>query len=131
MSQPPITDPAEIAKLPDGVYRAVNGAELYHFKGQFNYLDDLCNSWVYAKEIAEAGGIACRLVPEQDWPPVMQDMIEEVKTQQAQRDELAELLRAVYCRDCDNSGQIQPDGGPCQWCDAREAALAKLEDTDA
>ena len=62
MTNYPITDPAEIAKLPDGVYRAVNSAELYHFKGQFNYLDDLCNSWVYAKEIAEAGGIACRLV---------------------------------------------------------------------
>lgn len=64
MSKLPALTRAEIEALPQSVvYRTADGTELFYFKGQFNYLDDLCDSWIYAEQIlTDHGGITARLV---------------------------------------------------------------------
>ena len=127
MTNYPITDPAEIAKLPDcTVYEAVDGTEFFYYKTQFNYLSDLCDTWVYASELVRIhGGIACRLVPEDQYELIRTQLEGHFSDMKAQRDELAELLREV-APSCyiEAVAGIPGDCGYCLNC----KIIAKLEE---
>lgn len=105
MTNYPLTDPAEIAKLPPAYYLCVDGTTATRRAGTLRRLWSVegSKSFLIDVELAKLhGGIAAQLVPEQDWPPVMQDMIEEVKVQQTQRDRAVELLREVLLQSNDD-----------------------------
>lgn len=132
MSSCPITDPAEIAKLPEGYYlftcpKWMNGYEgtevLKKCKdGDLYWANDDGDNWFHPSELAEAGGgIQCELVPA------------------TERDELAALLREAL-DECDRfypDNAVHPSdyesgasGAYGSIGDLLRPTLAKLEEKD-
>ena len=115
MTKPLATTEAEIAKLPDGAYRAVNapagfGRDVIRSAGDWCFVHPHDASLFSDREIAQSGGIACRLVPEGE--------------AEAQREELAGLLREWHAKSKCGMG---PCGNPDCLSDRTADALAKLD----
>lgn len=92
----PIVDPAEIAKLPHGVYETGLGAMCLSDDGVWT--DFAGDRWSHT-DLASSGGIAARLVPEASPEEIMaakrdiDEWEEALLTAEAQRDRTEELLR--------------------------------------
>lgn len=130
MTDYPITDEAEIAKLPDGFYLTVKGysVEKWGERMQLGGWPDKSIDAAFTSDFIAShhGGIAGRLVLEGE--------------AEAQRDRAFKLLRVADCPDPGCGGQgWYPDYDNhgeacqvrCQWCDERDALLAEREMNDA
>lgn len=94
----------EIAALPDGHY--LDELDEYHRKYVGMWFNTHTGKVGRIDSLVQRGGITARLVPEQDRPPVMQDMIEadaernfaqaELLEAEAQRDRAVALLRQCF-----------------------------------
>jgi hypothetical protein len=147
MTNYPITDPAEIDKLPDGWYESLTGRSWKKVGSKFDLGGDPygCSAAVLADC---HGGIACRLVPEgktvteplpggedRDCSDVAAHAIVKRAEAETQRDELAALLRRLTHNVA--HGRIVRCPDRCHAALVREslvtecaAALAKLEEND-
>jgi len=126
----PIHDPAEIAKLPDGWYQ-VRGPECRDYVPSAVYKRG--DEWYdgNAERISRVGGIAYRLVPEDQYELIRTQLEGHFSDMKAQRDELAGLLRDLAEITDEKAWSAFALAELLEeWLPKGRAALAKLDPTN-